>query len=77
MLKNISNYAKEDEMNEILSAKWSSECCGEPNCWCEIITPENNKNKLIIGPGVLSKEYARHIVDLHNKFVDANIPTES
>lgn len=56
-----------------LTVKWKTTPCqvGE-SCWCCIVEPEqeikdDDGNEIyIVGSGSISKEYAEHIVKLHN-----------
>ena len=60
-----------------LTIKWKIGCCtsGE-KCWCRIILPDediiydDNEYFYIAGMGVLQKEIAEYIVELHNKNIN-------
>ena len=56
-----------------LTVRWKVTTCGEgEKCWCRIIEPEeeildDDGNEIYIaGSGSVNKEYAEHIVKLHN-----------
>lgn len=65
------NY--QEAIQHSLTVKWKTTPChsGE-SCWCRVIKPEqeikdNNGNEIYIaGSGCLHKDYAEHIVKLHN-----------
>jgi len=59
------------------TVKWkTSPCFTGEECWCRIIEPvekieDKDGNEIYIaGSGSINKEYAEHIVKLHNEFVD-------
>lgn len=58
--------------NRKLKAKWKTESCGEPSCWCEMIFLQNCEyDSCVIGCGVLPKNIARHIVNIHNEYINS------
>lgn len=65
------NY--QEAIQHSLTVKWKTTLCqsGE-SCWCRIIEPEeeikdDDGNEIyIIGSASVSKDYAEHIVKLHN-----------
>lgn len=66
-----------------LKVRWKTqECNSGSECWCRLIVPEVpityeysgiTDEIYIVGSGSLPKDYAEHIVELHNKHVYANI----
>ena len=60
------------KMKNILEVKWKVSECGNSDCWCRIIEPEEkiiDENKFevtVIDAGSINKEIADHIVKLHN-----------
>ena len=65
------NYKEAVEYS--LTVKWKITLCPSgKKCWCRIIEPEqeikdDDGNEIyIIGSGCISKDYAEHIVKLHN-----------
>lgn len=62
-----------------LTVKWKTTVCNSGDeCWCRIIEPEeeikydNGKDIYIIGSGSMPKEYAEHIVKIHNDSLEKN-----
>jgi hypothetical protein len=58
--------------------KWKVDYCNTgKECWCRVISPieeintEDGDSIRIINSGALSKTYARHIVKLHNNYIDS------
>lgn len=59
--------------------KWKVERCnaGGSSCWCRIIVPiekvfaEDEDAIRIVHAGVLSNTLAKHIVKLHNEYIDS------
>lgn len=67
----IMNY--KEAIEHSLTVKWkTSPCSLGKDCWCRIIEPEqeikdDDGNEIYIaGSGRVPKEYAEHIVKLHN-----------
>jgi hypothetical protein len=66
------NYKEAQEHS--LHVEWKTTTCNAGNvCWCRIIEPveeikDDDGNEIYIaGSGCVPKEYAEHIVLLHNK----------
>lgn len=62
-----------------LTVKWKTSTCSEgARCWCRMIEPEeeikdNKGNEIyIVGSGCVPKDYAEHIVKLHNASLNNN-----
>ena len=63
----------EEGLKKALTVPWKVKVChsGE-SCWCRAITPkediitENDEEVIIAHSGSIRKEYAEHIVKLHN-----------
>lgn len=67
-----------EAQEKALSVRWKSTPCFEgEKCWCRLVSPEepipyedaqgDSEFDYIIGSGSVSKIFAEHIVDLHNK----------
>lgn len=64
-----------EAQNHSLTVPWITESCGNNDCWCLMIKPEepitwgneDEENYYIIGAGALDKLTAEYIVELHNK----------
>lgn len=62
-----------EAQEKALSVRWKTSICfsGE-ECWCKVIEPEepikdnHGEDIYIVPSGSISKEYAEHIVKLHN-----------
>ena len=72
------NY--QEAISYSLSVRWKTTPCPTgKECWCRIIEPEekiidDKDNEIyIVGAGMISKEYAEHIVQLHNASIKANL----
>ena len=56
-----------------LTVPWRTFECSTPDCWCRGVGPvdpiedEDGNDVFIIPSGVVTKECAEHIVELHNK----------
>lgn len=72
-----------EEATELaIKSRWKTEVCNSgEECWCRLIVPETpiqyeyNGSKddiYIAGSGCVPKDYAEHIVKIHNEYVDAN-----
>jgi hypothetical protein len=66
------NYTEAKELS--LKVKWRTEPCTQgEECWCRQIIPdqeivaEGGEEIYIVGSGSIAKEYAEHIVKLHNE----------
>lgn len=61
-----------------LTVKWKTIPCSSSGeeCWCRIILPideikDDQENEIyIVGSGSINKEYAEHIVKIHNEYID-------
>lgn len=69
------NYT--EAKNKALKTKWKIGTCNQgENCWCRMILPEfeikdDDDNEIYIATsGTLNKEFAEHIVNLHNKSLE-------
>ena len=67
---------KKDNINK----KWKIETCNVgAKCWCRLISTVDATSKdeglenCIIPDGSICKEYAKHFVELHNKWLERNI----
>lgn len=61
-------------MKKALTVPWKVSRCGTKNCWCAPIIPIFTDEKgydvdmvAIAHSGSVPKEFAKHIVELHNK----------
>jgi hypothetical protein len=66
------NY--EQTIKKTLTIEWRVGTCNSgEDCWCRTIFPkedlidDNGEEVYIVGYGSISKEFAEHIVELHNK----------
>lgn len=73
------NY--EEAQNKAFKVEWIAKECSSKDCWCGVIFPKepiiyNNKigdyisddeEFYIVGSGSINKEFAEHIVKLHNE----------
>lgn len=57
----------------LLSVEWKTKVCSQgKDCWCRIIVPkerltdEEGNELYVVGSGSIPKEYATHLVKLHN-----------
>lgn len=71
------NY--EEATKHAMTVRWKTAECGTPDCWCRMILTEepviyehngSEDEIYIIGSGAVPKDYAEHIVKLHNQHVD-------
>lgn len=63
-----------------LTVKWKTTVCQSGDvCWCRIIEPQEriedkDGNEIYIAAsGCVPKEYAEHIVELHNRWVNEKV----
>ena len=58
-------------MKSLLEVEWRTEPCNQPDCWCAIITTnevdEDGEERYVVASGAIPKEYAEHIVKIHNE----------
>jgi hypothetical protein len=66
----------EEAVKKALTVRWKTETCSQgEKCWCRLIVPEkkiedDNGNEIVIASsGDIKKEYAEHIVALHNWYM--------
>jgi len=64
----------EEAIEYSITVKWKTSYCSEGrNCWCRIIEPiekiqDKDDNEIyIVGSGCIPKEYAEHLVKIHNE----------
>ncbi len=63
------------EIDPILLVEWKATPCSVEDCWCAIIEPvtkivsERGFESYIAGSGCIPKDYAEHIVALHNQYI--------
>ena len=71
------NY--EEANKHALAVRWKTEECGTKDCWCRMIVPESpvifehngtDDEIYVVGAGAISKDYAEHVVKIHNQHVD-------
>lgn len=62
---------------EYLKVKWKTETCNSgAKCWCRIIVPVGKQftsEDYIIADGSIEKTLAKHIIEIHNKYIEENI----
>jgi hypothetical protein len=66
--------------DKALKSRWkTSVCISGPDCWCRIIEPEEKieydeglEEVYIAGMGCIPKDFAEHIVKLHNDSLEAH-----
>jgi len=58
-------------MKNTITKRWATKECFSIDCWCEAIVVEETLNDeephYVVSYGSVSKEEARHIVEIHNK----------
>jgi len=63
----------QDAKNQAMSVRWKTRTCSEgEKCWCRMIVPEipipndEDLTVFIAGSGAIEKDFAEHIVLIHN-----------
>jgi len=70
-----NNLTYNEAIQLSLTVKWKTTPCQTKDCWCAIIEPEetitdkDGNEVYVCASGCVPKEYAEHIVRIHNQYV--------
>jgi hypothetical protein len=78
LYKNYLSVTYQKARQLSFKVKWKVSSCGDKDCWCAIIEPEDpivcNFNDttgdyIVVSSGAIDKETAQHIVLIHNSYL--------